>query len=87
MSMLSTYLDNVADSLPAGQVTFHSTKCIVGPPTNTVKSIYATTQTRIESEFTANTMGECTPIIVRFYKITLYIYDCIYDIFIPSFQR
>merc|ERR1711997_1075319 len=44
------------DSLPAGQVTFHSTKCIVGPPTNTVKSIYATTQTRIESEFTANTM-------------------------------
>ena len=99
MSMLSTYLDNVADSLPAGQVTFHSTKCIVGPPTNTVKSIYATTQTRIESEFTANTMGEC---IVRFYKCVagiryylyqcpchylVYIFDCIYDIFIPSFQR
>ena len=73
MSMLIPYLDNVADSIPAGQVTFHSTKCIVGPPTNTVKSIYATTQTRIESEFTANTMGEC---IVRFYKcvITLYMY-------------
>ena len=63
MSILSIYLDNVADSLPAAQVTFHSTKCIVGPPTNTVKSIYATTQTRIESEFTANTIGECTPIL------------------------
>ena len=62
--MLSPYLEHVTDSLPAGQLTFHSTKCIVGPPTNTVKSIYATTQTRIESEFTANAIGEGTSVIL-----------------------